>query len=171
MSTWMEAITSPLKAASETVQGLVNVRDQIKLGDTVIKLQAQILSAQQGASSAQSREMEMTEEIRSLKARVAELETWETEKTRYALDKLPPGVFVLSLKPDMAGTEPAHSICQTCYQRGKKSILHSDEPGNGIHHLTCHECNTVLDVGHYVQPRVNRGGDRQGGGPNSWMGV
>jgi hypothetical protein len=49
MSTWIDAITSPLKAASETIKELVQVRDQIKLGDTVIKLQADILSAQQGS--------------------------------------------------------------------------------------------------------------------------
>jgi hypothetical protein len=54
MSAWIDAITSPLKAASETVQGLVQVRDQIKFGDEVIKLQTQILAAQQGASSAQT---------------------------------------------------------------------------------------------------------------------
>jgi hypothetical protein len=75
MSTWISAITSPLKTAGEIAQGLVNVRDQIKLGDTVIKLQAQILAAQQGASAAQAHETEMAEEIRGLKTRVAELET------------------------------------------------------------------------------------------------
>jgi hypothetical protein len=149
MSSWIDAITSPLKSASETVQGLVQVRDQIKLGDTVIKLQGQILAAQQGASAAQTRETEMTEEIRALKTRVAELETWEAEKQRYQLERLPPGVYVYALQPAMANGEPLHSICQTCYQRGKKSILHSGEPGNGIHHLTCYECEKVLTVGHF----------------------
>jgi hypothetical protein len=156
MSAWIDAITSPLKAASETVQGLVQVRDQIKFGDAVIKLQAQILSAQQGASAAQAREAEMIEEIRVLKTRVTELETWEAEKQRYHLERLPPGVFVYSLKPEMVGTEPPHSICQTCYQRGKKSLLHADEPRNGIYHLTCHECSTELRVGIAISRAVHR---------------
>ena len=148
MSVWIDAITSPLKTAGELAQGLVNVRDQIKLGDTVIKLQAQILAAQQGASAAQARETEMAEEIRGLKARVAELETWETEKQRYQLERLPPGVFVLSLKPEIANGEPPHCICQTCYQRGQKRILSWDEPFAGTHHVRCHECGTILDVDH-----------------------
>lgn len=148
MSAWIDAVTMPLKAASETAQSLVNVRDQIKLGDTIIKLQAQILSAQQGASAAQARELEMTEEIRSLKARVAQLETWKTEKERYRLDRLPPGVFIYSLKEEKAGGEPPHSICQTCYQRGKKSILQATVTyTDGHHRLICHECGTELSVG------------------------
>jgi len=156
MSAWIDAITSPLKAASETIQGLVQVRDQIKFGDAVIKLQAQILAAQQGASAAQTRETEMAGEIRDLKARVAELATWEAEKKRYQLERLPPGVFVYTLRSDMAAEEPPHSICQACCQRGKKSILHADAPWQGIYHLTCHECDKILEVGNFSPANLPR---------------
>ena len=133
MSAWIDAITSPLKAASETVQGLVQVRDQIKFGDGVIKLQAQILSAQQGASSAQAREMEMAEEIRKLKARVAELEDWDAEKKRYKKVKLPPGIIVHMLKEECAAPgEPVHPICPTCYGNNKSSPLQQDETNHGV---------------------------------------
>jgi hypothetical protein len=101
------------------------------------------------------RETETAEEIQGLKARVVDLETWEAEKRRYQLEQLPPGVFVYSLKQEMANGEPPHSICQTCYQRGKKSILHSDEPGNGVYNMTCHECGTSLHVGHFRPPPAN----------------
>jgi hypothetical protein len=123
-------------------------------------LQEQILAAQEAQSK-------LVEHLRALEKEVADLKTWEAEKQRYQLQQLPPSVFVLTLKPEIAAGEPIHSICQTCYQRGKKSILHGDEHRNGIHHLTCHECGTRLQVGHFVPPRVNQGS--HGGGPQGWM--
>lgn len=149
---WADAIMSPLKAAGDVAKGLVDIRDTVKLGEVAIRLQAQILAAQQGALAGQSREADLLEEIRSLKARVAEAEGWEAEKKRYALEELPPGVFVYALKPDMANGEPSHKLCQTCYQNGKKSILHAGEQSMGQYRLRCHPCDTVLVVGHFKPP-------------------
>ena len=143
MSTWIDAITSPLKAASEGLQGLVHVRDQIKFGDAVIKLQTQILAAQQGASSAQSRKMEMTDEISELKTRVTELEEWDAEKKRYKKEILPPGVVLYLLKEECADQgEPVHPICPTCYGNGKRFPLHRGETKRGQYDLHCHSCGT-----------------------------
>jgi hypothetical protein len=153
---WADAIMSPPKAAGDVAKGLVDIRDTVKFGEAVIRLQGQILSAQQGALAAQSRESELGDEIRVLKARVAEVEGWEAEKKRYALEELPPGVFVYSLKPAMANGEPAHKLCQTCYQRGKKSILHAGEPSSGQYNLTCHECGVNLTIGTYQPPPRTR---------------
>ncbi len=36
---------SPLNAAGDVAKGLVDIRDLVKLGEAIIKLQAQILSA------------------------------------------------------------------------------------------------------------------------------
>lgn len=171
MSNWIDAITSPLKAAGESIKGLVEIRDHVKFGEEVAKLTSQILAALQGAVAAQTREAALLNEISDLKKALVELDAWETEKNRYVLKKLPPGVFVYTLKPEMAGSDlDHHHICQTCYQRGKKSILHSDEPGNGIYHLMCNECGTKLQVGHFTpsgRSAIHRG---TSGGPYGWMG-
>jgi hypothetical protein len=110
MSTWIDAITSPLKLASETIQGLVNVRDQIKIGDTVIKLQAQILAAQQGASAAQERETALLERIRELEKEVTDLKAWDAQKQRYQLAEVGAGAFAYVVKSDAQGSEPEHLI-------------------------------------------------------------
>lgn len=157
MASWTKAITDPLKAASDLAQGMMDLRDTVKLGSVVIKLNAEILAAQRGALAASQSEAEMVEEIRALKAQVVSFETWETEKKRYQLHELPPGVFVYTLKQDMAGDEPMHHICQTCYQHGKKSILHATEPTNGMHHLNCKACGADLRVGHFSAPALARG--------------
>jgi len=148
MAGWIDAIMSPLRAAGDVAKDLVDIRDTVKFRDAVIKLQAQILSAQQGALTAQAREAQMVEEIRRLKAHVAEIEAWAAQKERYELKELRSGVFVYALKPGMEGGEPPHQICQICYQRGKRSILHADEQHNEVYHLTCHGCGTQLQIRH-----------------------
>ena len=101
MAGWVDAIMLPLNAAGDVAKGLVDIRDTAKFKDAVIKLQAQILSAQQGALTAQARETQMAEEIRALKAHVAEIEAWAAQKERYELKELRPGVFVYALKSGM----------------------------------------------------------------------
>lgn len=123
MTSWIDSITNPLKAAGETAQKLIELRDTAKFGDALIELQAQIIAAQQGALAAQAREAAMSDEIRSLKERMAELEAWDTEKQRYQLTDFGGGTFAYVLKPDMSSGEPSHRICAACYQEGRKSIL------------------------------------------------
>ena len=123
MASLIDSITNPLKTAGETAQKLIGLRDTAKFGDAIIELQGQIMAAQQGALAAHQREASMAEEIRDLKTRMAELETWDTEKQRYELTDFGGETFAYALKPDMSAGEPSHRICADCYQKGQKSIL------------------------------------------------
>ncbi|HEY8871812.1 MAG TPA: hypothetical protein VIM52_02200 [Stellaceae bacterium] len=135
------------KAMFDMAKGLKDIHDTTIRNGAIIELQEQILSAQ-------AQQSELIDRLRALEKEIAEAKTWETEKRRYQLEQLPPGSFALALKPEFSGGEPPHYICQTCFQRGKKSILHADEHYNGIHHLSCCECSTKLQVGHFVAPQV-----------------
>ena len=123
MTSWIDSITNPLKAAGETAQKLIELRDTAKFGDALIELQAQIIAAQQGALAAQAREAAMSEEIRDLKARMAELEAWDAEKQRYKLHDFGGETFAYILKEEESNGEPMHRICANCYQQGHRSIL------------------------------------------------
>jgi hypothetical protein len=123
MATWLDAIMSPLNAAGEGIQKLIETRDLVKFGDVLGKVHAQVLSAQQGALAAQAREATLSEEIRTLKKHVADLEAWEAEKQRYELVALAPNVMAFSIKEAVRGNEPPHYVCANCYQEGKKSFL------------------------------------------------
>jgi hypothetical protein len=135
------------KAMFDIAKGLKDIHDTTIRNGAIIDLQEQILSAQ-------AQQSQLIDRLRALEKEIAETKTWETEKQRYQLEELPPGSFVLALKPEFSGGEPRHYICQTCYQRSKKSILHADEHYNGIHHLSCCECGTKLQVGHFAAPQV-----------------
>ena len=146
-------VAGSLKTAADTVKTMINLRDAAAFQPKANELQGQISAALADAIAAYEAQTAQLQRIRELEDEVRSLKTWEAEKQRYALQRLPPGIFVYSLKSDMAAGEPPHSICQTCYQRGKKSILHEDETHNGVHNIECAECGTKLLVGHFVAPR------------------
>jgi hypothetical protein len=132
---------SAFKTMFDMAKGLKDINDAAIRNGAVIELQEKILAAREAQTT-------LLERVGELEKQVAGFEAWEAEKQRYSLRELPPGVFVRALNPEMAGAEPSHFICETCFQRGKKRTLHSDEARNGIYHLKCHECDTTLQVGH-----------------------
>jgi hypothetical protein len=147
MANWADGILSPLKAASGLVQEAIEIRDEIKLRDTIIKLSAQIMAAQSGALAAQSDQLSLLDEIRSLKEKVVELEAWNTEKGRYKLTDLGRGLKTYTLKEGMENGEPPHHLCANCYNEGHKSVLQTEirVPGRS-EVLVCHRCGADLYV-------------------------
>lgn len=129
MAAWLDSIMSPLNAAGEGLQKLIDTRDLIKFGDDFRKLYAEVLAAQRGALTAQANESALLEQIGELKKEIAHFETWDDEKTRYELKEFGRGAFAYSLRQDAANGEPIHQICPTCYSNRRKSILQI-VPGN-----------------------------------------
>lgn len=166
MMTALGAALAAINNAKNIAQTMIALRDAAAFQEKMIEFQGAILEAQERAFAANDERSALIEKVSGLEAQVAKLEGWETETKRYHLESLPPGMFVYTLKPNMADGEPPHHICQTCYQRGKKSVLHSTERSSGgQYQLLCKECGTVLTVGHFRPPPIDYGG--RGG---SWMG-
>jgi len=141
--------TSAFKSLYDSAKALKDMNDAAVRNAAVIELQEQILAVQ-------TQQMALINRISELEKQATKFETWEAEKQRYKLEKFPPGVHAFALKPEMAEGELPHCICQTCYQRGKKSILDSDKEYRGVHHFTCSECGTRLQVG-TLQPDTASG--------------
>lgn len=134
-----DALTA-LKSASDLVKALVELRDVSLVNSKALELQRQILAAHEGALAAQDAKALLHKRVAELEAEVMRFETWETEKQRYELHKLPPGILIYRTKLGMEGAEPAHEICANCYQKRVKSLLHIVSSGNGRTHWKCHEC-------------------------------
>jgi hypothetical protein len=157
MPAWLDGIMSPLNAAGQTIEKLIETRDFVKFGDELRKLYADILSAQRGAMTAQANEAALLEQVRELKKRVTDLEAWEREKERYQLVALAPNVLAYSVKASARGTEPSHYICANCYNSGRKSFLNQITRGTRVDVFHCINCNERLTVdkngGGYPQAR------------------
>lgn len=123
----------------------MEIRDLAKLGDMRVELLAQILAAQQGALAAQADQSAMLEHVRTLEKEVARLQAWESEKQRYKLKPFGPGSFAYALKESAQGDEPAHWICASCYEHGKKSILQATSRLEARRRIyRCFECNAEI---------------------------
>jgi len=138
---------SAFKAMMDSAKALKDITDGTARNAAIIELQEKILSAQSAQTALVERVRELEEEVRSFK-------TWEAEKQRYQLEKLPPGVIVRTLKADMARGEPVHHICENCYQHGEASPLNATEEVNGVYHLSCNRCKAKMQVGHFVAPAI-----------------
>lgn len=130
---------SALKTAFDIAKGLKDIDDAARRNTAVIELQEKILSAQHAES-------ELLETVSELKKRVAELEAWESEKQRYQLAELAPGVVCYVLKPDMRGGEPPHRLCANCYADGKKSYLQHHVHGAFVDVFKCRRCGDELTI-------------------------
>jgi hypothetical protein len=146
MSAWLDAIMSPLNAAGQGLEKLIETRDLVKFGDELRKLHAEILAAQRGTMTAQANEATLLEQVRELKKRVTDLEAWEREKERFALIALAPNVVAYSVKEAARGAEPPHLICANCYNGGKKSFLNQIVSGAYLDRYKCNACAEVLSV-------------------------
>lgn len=144
MPAWLDGIMSPLNAAGQTIEKLIETRDFVKFGDELRKLYADILSAQRSAMTAQASEATLLEEVGKLKKRVTDLEGWEAEKQRYELVAIAPNVVAYAIKANARGNEPPHYICANCYNVGRKSFLNQTVRGQYLDRYQCKTCDEVL---------------------------
>jgi Zn finger protein HypA/HybF involved in hydrogenase expression len=134
----ISAAISSLKTAADLAKGFFDLKEAAAVQGKVIELQRVILNAQSSALEGQSDQQKLHDRIRELETELAKLEGWEKEKGRYVLRKLPPGVYVYSLKKEAADREPPHHLCAKCFNNGKKAILQE----SGIDYMKCHECGS-----------------------------
>jgi hypothetical protein len=85
--------------------------------------------------------------VRELEEEKAKLEAWNTEKQRYKLTELGPGMTTYTLKEGMENGEPPHHLCTNCYNEGHKSIMQTEVrfPGRS-QVLVCHRCGSDLYI-------------------------
>lgn len=137
-------IAASLNAATQIAKKLVGVRDFNLLGEAVLKLQGEIMSAQAAALTAQSDQFTLLQQIRELERRVADFEAWETEKKRYELVELFGRSLAYVVKESMRGAEPLHYLCPTCYQKRQKSLMQGIT-AIGMRSLKCHACELIIE--------------------------
>jgi ribosomal protein L37AE/L43A len=140
------------KTMLDMAKGLKDINDAAVRNTAVIELTEKIISAQAVQTALVARVGELEKDL-------VRFETWETEKERYQLRELPPGIFVRALKSGMENGEPPHHVCADCYNKGVKSLLHVTGQGNGRTHWKCHSCGFNEHSGTFTPPRVNRGSD------------
>lgn len=124
-------VIGSINAAKDIVAGLNAIENQAAINEVKIELQKLLMEAQSSI-------LLLHTEKASLAARIAEYEAFSSEAERYALQELPTGTLVYSLKESMAGAEPIHHLCPKCFSERKKSILQPTTSSRAVY--ICHGC-------------------------------
>ena len=93
--------------------------------------------------TAQTRYAEATEKIHELEAKLKSFEDWESQKTKYELVELEPGIRVYQTKEPVSGSSV--EVCASCFGDRHLGILQhqSWNPGR-CEVLVCNDCGAVL---------------------------
>ena len=148
------ALTS-LKAAFDMTKAMKDIRDATSFQGKVFELQRTILEAQSQAIEARDAHSADVKRIGQLEEEIARLKAWDGEKERYELIAVGHGAFVYALKPEMAGGEPSHWLCTTCYQKRQKSILQEmgRMPDRSYAIWRCPSCQAVASIYYTHNPK------------------
>jgi hypothetical protein len=153
--------------ASEFIAGLgafkamMDIAKALKDMDTAAARNAAVIELQEKIFAAHSAQAALLERVSELEKEVARFEAWETEKQRYELQKLSPGILIYRLKSGAERGEPSHEICANCYHKGLKSPLHKTGEGNGLTEWKCYACGFHEHSGHFHHPRLDDNSGRE----------
>ena len=148
------ATISGLKAAGDIVNSILELKTSDSINTAVREANSHLLSVQREMLAAQSNQLAMIEEIRTLKEKIIHMEAWETEKQRYKLTSpWNTGSVVYALKESMKESEPPHYICTNCYENGRKSILNPYIPNSSFVSYGCPVCKAEKRTGVRGKPK------------------
>ena len=135
---------SAIKAALDIAKGVSALKGEVEINQAIINIQRTLLEAQESALADKLI-------IGELRGRLADLERAEQTRyesqrdlARYRLTKSPMGAYFYELRPEMAEGEVAHRLCATCYQEGRKSILHTTVAHSGGEMVLCPPCGKQM---------------------------
>ena len=112
------------------------------------ELSAELISAQQHATTAYSAQMEITKRVGELEKELIRYKEWSVEKRDYELKSIRGTAFAYAIKETVETPETKHWLCQPCFENAKKSVLQGKGPpaiGRG-RYWSCNSCGTNILV-------------------------
>ena len=152
-----ENINSILDSIKGTIDVIPNLKS-IGLGSTTsddsLKLDNNILEAQNVLSKIQLSYNELIQAKTSLEEELVHQKQWNKEKENYILQNVGSTGFVYTLKPNKEFAIPNHWLCTNCYENGKKSILQISLAGRLAIPNTwkCFSCQLQMQIKTHVSP-------------------
>ena len=104
--------------------------------------------------------LDLIEENRQLKIEQNKRAEFEIERKRYVFHELAPGVFVYRFDerltdPDDRIATPAHYICTSCYEQGKKGYMQRFTQDFAGTHYRCGSCKSeIIDHSNRAQMAI-----------------
>lgn len=140
-----QAITA-CKTAKELLGTMIGLRDAKLISEKAAEFTGIISTVQQSMLVLEAANLALINDKRVLEEKLIKMEKWESEKNKYTLDEVAPGMFACIRNPDAEPAEPEHHICADCMNNGHKYILqkNNDSSVYASRKLTCNGCKSVL---------------------------
>lgn len=128
----ISAALSSAKALLDIAKGAVDARDDAKVRGALADLQLKLFDAMSAALAAQEKNAALLEQTAELRRELQELKQKSEERDRYTLTQLCAGAYAYANDPAQDGkSEPAHYLCQACFDKGVKAVLRYTPPRMG----------------------------------------
>ncbi|MCX2894854.1 hypothetical protein ORG27_14840 [Stenotrophomonas lactitubi] len=147
---------SAVATLKDAAQAALAVRDFNAAGAAISKITDELLKAQQNLLVQFDFTAKLQAELEQKRRELSELQKALEDRARYTLVELTDGIFVYRLKDSPAGddgvpdaVEPVHHLCQTCYDKGVKSVLQRSNRVGDVT-LDCRVCSAQYRTGKFI---------------------
>lgn len=132
-----------LKTAVDIIKGFNSLQLDVATKEKSIELLNVIISLQTNMLSVQSAYSDLLNSKERLEKELLELKNSLSDKSKYILVEIAPGILAYTSKETSNSSEPKHYLCQNCFDtKNQKSVLqrkyaeHKD--------LICNSCKTTF---------------------------
>jgi hypothetical protein len=153
ISTALASIT----AAIDMARAGLEARDNAKVQSALIDVHSKLLSLSIACTSLSETNFALRQALEEANTLNRQLQAKAQERERYVPAEICPGSYAYASKPlDGRQNEPAHYLCQPCYDADVKSVLRHTPARTGVDaHWTC-PANTMHRITHHgTAHRVN----------------
>lgn len=138
------AALSSLKNAKDLAESLTDAKQALETDRVKAELLPLITQAYTQVLEARLAQADLADELREAKAQIAKMEEWKREAQRYRLQSIGADAYCYVLKPEAAGEEPPHGLCQNCYENQRKAVLQLARVENRYRILACPHCRAEV---------------------------
>lgn len=146
------SLMTSAKAAYDIAKGINALKNEVDKNQAVSKILEVLIAVQKDALSMQEKHSLLTTKIQELEKECDRLKDWQTEKERYELKEIAPGVFARIEKGLVGNLQSAHKFCATCFEQNFKAPLQQEKIDVGRKlSLTCHRCKSKVIFDSYLK--------------------
>ena len=149
----ISGVLSSITGMKTIAEGLLAARDINAVSGKVIELQSKIIELQNGVFAIQAERMALAERASMLEKQIADSEKWDAEKEKYELVEMSAGVFGYMPNSKSENASVPHWLCQTCFEKKKKTILQLSTHSAVGFIYECSPCGTKFTMPHHHGPR------------------
>jgi hypothetical protein len=130
-----------------TAADISKASDASERNKLLLAFQQALIQGNTLLATVQAENQALLQANRDLQEKIAAVQKWDTEKSRYKLAPAYHGSMVYALLREKANDEPPHYLCTNCFKGGKPSILQLANDG-GMSFFVCPICKAKAQSGY-----------------------